>query len=84
MKTELTHGQKMLREMEWTHSPILNVSYHNPVVRSLMDAYNAGHIITKEERLSRMVVHLARDWIEMQEQAFEAAMRATPFLITNP
>lgn len=82
MKINLTPAQKQLRAMEWNCSPVFSVALHNPAVRRLMDAYNHGHIITKEECLSQMIVTLAQDWSEIQQQNFDLAMRM-PHILTQ-
>ena len=54
--------------------PIMDASRDNPVIHRIIQEYAIGHIITKEEALSQMVVMLATNWQAQQRKAFEMLM----------
>lgn len=44
--------------------PIRDLQHKNIVINRLIGEFVSGHIVTKEELLCQLVIHLARDWNE--------------------
>jgi hypothetical protein len=62
--------------------PVEDAATDNPVIYAIIQAYAHGLIVTREEALSQMVVHLSRDWQEEQKRSVEMAAKfATPMTI---
>lgn len=55
--------------------PIADIARDNPIVRCIADSYCTGMIVTKEEALSQMVVHLSRAYDNFMVNAVAAEMR---------
>lgn len=51
--------EKRLREFD---GPIARIAMNNPCVNRIVGLYATGEIVTREEALSQMVVHLAKDF----------------------
>lgn len=61
---------------------IHELSMNNPLIKRVIDEYTHGNIVTKEEALCQMIVHLAANWKEMEQSYINLAMMTT--LPTQP
>lgn len=63
--------------------PIQNLAQQNPLIRSIVECYAHGTIITREEALCRMVMELSRNW-EKQRKDYEAIMMTNVLQTQSP
>jgi hypothetical protein len=49
----------------------------NPLVRLILDRFISGDIVTLEECLCQIIVHLCANWDQLQRRSFEQAMSMT-------
>lgn len=62
--------------------PIRDIGTRNPLIYRICQEYATGHILTLEEALCQMVVHLDRDWDAQRRRAYELAMlQAVPIMV---
>jgi len=54
--------------------PMKELYRNNPVVYKLVNEYGLGLIVTKEECLYQIIIWLAKNWSELQEQHFNLLM----------
>lgn len=62
-------------------TPLLKAGDENPLVHRIMKEYAIGHIITKEEALSQMVVGLFKEWTDVHKRYCEFMLRSMPIVL---
>lgn len=58
--------------------PLMHLIYDNTAVCRIAKMYARGEIVTKEEALSQMVIHLARNWEAEAERYLRYQMMFGP------
>lgn len=79
MNAEMNEQDRRRRIAEFP-DPVRVLGYHHPLVKSVMDSYAHGAIITKEEALCRMVVELAKSDTEQKDKIHKMLVNGGGFV----